>query len=84
MQALSHQLSAFSCGTRRIIHLGTSVNSDVRVDATVSLSTDGSYVLNPVQDLPKGNYRATITTEVTDLADNALEDPVVWTFTVEN
>jgi hypothetical protein len=42
-------------------------------------------VLNPVQDLPKGEYRATITTDVTDLANpaNALEDPVVWTFKVE-
>jgi hypothetical protein len=53
----------------------------VRVDATVSL-INGIYVLDPVQDLPKGDYRATITTDVTDLADNALEDPVVWTFTV--
>jgi hypothetical protein len=55
------------------------------VDATVSPSTDGlSAVLDPAQDLPKGDYRATITTAVTDLADpaNALEDPVVWTFTV--
>jgi len=52
-----------------------------RVDATVSL--DGiSAVLDPVQDLPKGDYRATITTDVTDLADNELEDPVVWTFKV--
>jgi hypothetical protein len=41
-------------------------------------------VLDPVQDLPRGDYRATITTGVTDLADpaNALEDPVVWTFKV--
>jgi hypothetical protein len=57
----------------------------VLVDATVSLSDDGlSAVLDPVQDLPKGEYRATITTDVTDLANpaNALEDPVVWTFTV--
>jgi hypothetical protein len=57
----------------------------VRVDATVSLSDDGlSAELTPVQDLPKGEYRATITTEVTELATpaNALEDPVVWTFTV--
>jgi hypothetical protein len=57
----------------------------VRVDATVSLSDDGlSAELTPVQDLPKGEYRATITTEVTELATpaNALKDPVVWTFTV--
>jgi hypothetical protein len=55
----------------------------VLVDATVSPSADGmSAELDPVQDLPKGDYRATITTDVTDLADNALEDPVVWTFTV--
>jgi subtilisin-like proprotein convertase family protein len=55
----------------------------VLVDATVSLSEDGlSAELTPVQDLPKGEYRATITTDVTDLADNALEEPVVWTFTV--
>jgi len=57
----------------------------VLVDATVSLSTDGiSAELNPTLDLPKGDYRATITTEVTDLADpaNALEEPVVWTFKV--
>jgi subtilisin-like proprotein convertase family protein len=55
----------------------------VLVDATVSLSDDGLFaVLDPVQDLPKGAYRATITTDVTDLADNPLEDPVVWTFTV--
>jgi len=55
----------------------------VLVDATVSLSDDGlSAVLDPVQDLPKGAYRATITTDVPDLADNPLEDPVVWTFTV--
>jgi subtilisin-like proprotein convertase family protein len=53
----------------------------VLVDATVSL-IDGSYVLDPVQDLPKGDYRATITTDVTDLADNPLENPVVWTFKV--
>jgi hypothetical protein len=55
------------------------------VDATASPSTDGmSAVLTPVEDLPKGEYRATITTEVTDVAGpaNALEDPVVWTFTV--
>jgi subtilisin-like proprotein convertase family protein len=62
----------------------------VLVDATVSLSDDPAdvddliYVLNPAQDLPKGEYQATITTDVTDLADpaNALEEPVVWTFTV--
>jgi Bacterial Ig-like domain len=55
----------------------------VLVDATVEPSTDGkSAVLTPVEDLPKGTYRATITTDVTDMADNALEDPVVWTFTV--
>jgi subtilisin-like proprotein convertase family protein len=57
----------------------------VRVDATVSPSADGmSAELTPVQDLPKGEYRATITTEVTELATpaNALKDPVVWTFTV--
>jgi subtilisin-like proprotein convertase family protein len=53
----------------------------VLVDATVDL-INGSYVLTPVQDLPKGEYRATITTDVTDMADNALEDPVVWTFNV--
>ena len=53
----------------------------VLVDATVDL-INGSYVLDPVQDLPKGDYRATITTDVTDMADNALEEPVVWTFTV--
>jgi subtilisin-like proprotein convertase family protein len=58
----------------------------VLVDATVSLSADGlSAVLDPVEDLPKGEYRATITTDVTDQADpaNALEDPVVWFFTVK-
>jgi subtilisin-like proprotein convertase family protein len=58
----------------------------VLVDATVDPSADPNdvnvYVLDPVQDLPKGTYRATITTDVTDMADNALEDPVVWTFTV--
>src|SRR5215204_6337923 len=53
-----------------------------RVDATVSLNPNGIYELDPVQDLPKGDYRATITTDVTDLADNALEDPVVRTFKV--
>ena len=55
-----------------------------RVDATVSLNPNGIYELDPVQDLPKGNYRATITTDVTDLANpaNALEEPVVWTFKV--
>jgi len=59
----------------------------VLVDATVFLSEDGlSAELTPVQDLPKGNYRATITTDVTDMADpaNALAAPVVWTFTVAN
>jgi predicted outer membrane repeat protein len=59
----------------------------VRLDATVTPSDDGlSAELTPVQDLPKGEYRVTITTEVTDLADpaNALEEPVVWTFTVAN
>jgi len=65
----------------------------VLVDATVTPSEDGlSAVLDPVQDLPKGDYRATVTTEVTDLADpaNALDQdsaqagnqPKVWTFTV--
>ena len=64
----------------------------VRVDATVTPSADGlTAVLNPVQDLPKGNYRATITTDVTDLADNKLDQdqdptngnqPKVWTFRV--
>jgi subtilisin-like proprotein convertase family protein len=61
----------------------------VLVDATVSPvspNADDSYVLDPVQNLPKGEYRATITTDVTDMADpaNALEEPVVWTFKVEN
>jgi hypothetical protein len=60
----------------------------VLVDATVEkLNPDDpddlSWVLNPVEDLPKGDYRATITTDVTDMADNALEDPVVWTFRVK-
>jgi CSLREA domain-containing protein len=65
----------------------------VLVDATVTPSNDGlSAVLDPVQDLPKGDYRATITTEVTDLAEpaNALDQdsgqegnqPKVWTFRV--
>jgi Glycine rich protein/Bacterial Ig-like domain len=64
----------------------------VRVDATVTPSADGlTAVLNPVQDLPKGNYRATITTDVKDLADNKLDQdqdptngnqPKVWTFRV--
>jgi Bacterial Ig-like domain len=54
-----------------------------RVAATVDLK-NGIYVLNPVKDLPKGDYRVTITTAVTDLAEppNALAAPVVWTFTV--
>jgi Bacterial Ig-like domain len=55
----------------------------VRVDATVSL-INGSYVLDPVQDLPKGDYRATITTAVTDVAGNELAANEVWTFTVAN
>jgi hypothetical protein len=55
----------------------------VLVDATVDL-IGGIYVLDPVQDLPKGNYRATITTEVTDEAGNPLAANEVWTFTVEN
>jgi hypothetical protein len=55
----------------------------VLVDATVSL-IDGSYVLDPVQDLPKGEYRATITTAVTDVAGNPLAASEVWTFTVAN
>jgi hypothetical protein len=56
----------------------------VRVDATVELK-DGIYVLDPVQDLPKGDYRATITTDVKDQATdpNALEEAVVWFFTVK-
>jgi hypothetical protein len=65
----------------------------VLVDATVTPSDDGlSAELTPVQDLPKGDYRVTVTTEVTDLADpaNALDQdsaqaenqPMVWTFTV--
>ena len=63
-----------------------------RVDATVTPSNDGkSAELNPALDLPKGDYRATITTEVTDQANpaNALDQdstpgkqPKVWTFTV--
>ena len=63
----------------------------VLVDATVSPSIDGlSAELTPLQDLPKGTYRATITTDVTDLAENELDQdsaqaenqPKVWTFTV--
>jgi Bacterial Ig-like domain len=55
----------------------------VLVDATVELSDDGLFAeLTPVEDLPKGTYRATITTDVTDEAGNALEEPEVWTFTV--
>jgi hypothetical protein len=71
-----------------------------RVAATVTLkpnevhneSIPDDAVLDPVQDLPKGDYRATITTDVTDLADpaNALDQnpdqegkqPKVWTFKV--
>jgi hypothetical protein len=63
----------------------------VLVDATVTPSDDGlSAELTPVQDLPKGEYRVTVTTDVTDLANNALDQdsaqaenqPMVWTFTV--
>ena len=64
-----------------------------RVDATVTLDDDDGLfaVLDPVQDLPKGDYRATITTAVTDMAGNALDQnpdqagnqPKVWTFTVK-
>ena len=63
----------------------------VLVDATVTPSADGlSAVLDPAEDLPKGDYRATITTDVTDLADNNLDQnsgqegtqPKVWFFTV--
>ena len=65
-----------------------------RVAATVTPPSDGddavTYVLDPAQNLPKGEYRATITTDVTDLADNALDQdstqaenqPKVWTFKV--
>jgi hypothetical protein len=57
----------------------------VLVDATVTPSDDGlSAVLDPVQDLPKGNYRATITTAVTDVAGNELAANEVWTFNVAN
>jgi hypothetical protein len=66
----------------RKIAVKKSLPKYVLVDATVSLNEEGIYVLDPVQDLSKGEYRATITTDVTDLADNALEEPVVWTFTV--
>jgi hypothetical protein len=62
------------------------------VDATVTPNADGlSAVLDPVQVLPKGDYRATITTDVTDLANNKLDQdqepnngnqPKVWFFTV--
>ena len=62
------------------------------VDATVTPNADGlSAVLDPVQVLPKGEYRATITTDVTDLANNKLDQdqdpnngnqPKVWFFTV--
>jgi Bacterial Ig-like domain len=60
----------------------------VLIDATVRKLNpndpdDLSWVLDPVQDLPKGEYRATITTDVTDMADNALQEPEVWTFKVE-
>ena len=63
----------------------------VLVDATVTPSVDGlTAELNPVEDLPKGDYRATITTDVTDLADNNLDQNSVeegnqqkeWFFTV--
>ena len=62
------------------------------VDATVTPSLDGlSAVLNPVENLATGVYRATITTDVTDLADNNLDQnsveaepqPKVWFFTVK-
>ncbi len=66
----------------------------VLVDATLTPSADGlTAVLNPVEDLPKDMlYRATITTDVTDLANNKLDQdqdptngnqPKVWSFTVK-
>jgi hypothetical protein len=63
-----------------------------RVNATVTPPSENSLtaVLDPVLDLPKGEYRATVTTAVTDVAGNALDQnpdqeenqPMVWTFTV--
>jgi predicted outer membrane repeat protein len=62
------------------------------VDATVTPSLDGlTAVLNPVENLATGVYRATITTDVTDMADNNLDQnsveaepqPKVWFFTVK-
>ena len=55
----------------------------VPVAATVTTSDDDTTaVLNPTKDLPKGDYRATITTGVTDTAGNALSAPYTWTFKV--
>ena len=54
------------------------------VAATVTTSNnDTTAVLNPTKDLPKGDYRATITTGVTDTAGNALSAPYTWTFKVQ-
>ena len=42
----------------------------------------GLATLNPKKDLPRGQYRATITTGVTDTAGNELSAPYTWTFKV--
>jgi hypothetical protein len=59
----------------------------VQVAATVTpvggtVEQGGLATLDPTQDLPKGQYRATITTGVTDTAGNALGAPYSWTFKV--
>jgi hypothetical protein len=53
------------------------------VVATVTtLDNDTTAVLDPSLDLPKGDYRATITSGVTDTAGNELSAPYTWTFKV--
>ena len=53
------------------------------VAATVTtLDNDTTAVLDPTLDLPKGAYRATITSGVTDTAGNELSAPYTWIFKV--
>jgi hypothetical protein len=63
-------------GTFTVTAAGLPVTGTISLDVTGTIAT-----FTPLSNLATGTYTVTISTEVTDLAGNALASPDIWSFT---
>lgn len=75
---LGNTLALVAAGPDGVLGTG----DDVPVAGTAALQPPSSVVLSLGSALGVGTYRATLTTDVTDVAGNALPVPFSWDFTV--